>query len=163
MATASDGNSRLFLLGSVLITGLLFLGLRPIFDAKSGGAWNASLLFGLTVCLGVILASFYLSRWALRASNQAFILAFGGGVLGRLVFLTGFIFAAYGIPGLNGRATAIAILAAFFPLTFLEVFCVVRGAKERESVNETTADRPGEARTGDHVGTERRAASRGGR
>ncbi len=142
MATAPDGNSRLFLVGSCLITALLFLGLRPIFYAKSGGAWTASLAFGLIVCLGVVSASFFLSRWALRASNQAFILAFGGGVLARLVLLTGFIFAAYGMPGLDGRATAIAILAAFFPLTFLEVFCIVRGAGKRKNANEATADRP---------------------
>lgn len=142
MATAPDGNSRLFLVGSCLITALLFVGLRPIFEAKSDGEWTASLAFGLIVCLVVVGASFFLSRWALRASNQAFILAFGGGVLARLVILTGFIFVAYGTPGLNERATAIAILAAFFPLTFLEVFCVVRGAGKREGTGETTADRP---------------------
>ncbi|NNE09154.1 MAG: hypothetical protein HKN20_11390 [Gemmatimonadetes bacterium] len=142
MATAPDGNSRLFLVGSCLITALLFFGLRPIFFAKSGGAWTASLAFGLIACLGVISASFFLSRWALRASNQAFILAFGGGVLARLFLLAGFIFVAYGVPGLDERATAIAILAAFFPLTFLEVFCVVRGARKRGNANETTTDRP---------------------
>lgn len=90
------------------------------------GALN-SLVFGLAVCLVVMGASFFWLRWAIRASHRAFQVAFLGGVTIRLLLFGALVGVAHVAPGLDSRGTALAIMAAFFPLTFLELYCLLRG------------------------------------
>ncbi len=122
------GITRLFLIGSVTITALLFLVLRPIYAARMDGDPTGSLLAGLGTGLLVIAGSFFVQRWAFRASTSSFFVVFLGGMLVRLILFGALIGFAYLVPVLHGQGVAVALLTAFFPLTLLEVLCLVRWA-----------------------------------
>ncbi|MFH1682102.1 MAG: hypothetical protein ABIH26_15845 [Candidatus Eisenbacteria bacterium] len=123
--------ARVFVIGSVVISGLLFLLLRPFFRASYGTEAAASLAYGIAVCLVAVGASFFLLLRAITASHRSFQIVFLGGILGRLVLFGGAVGAAFGLSGLNGRGAALAIVSAFVPLTALELFCIVRGRASR--------------------------------
>ena len=122
----SDGHTRIFLIGSVCVTLLLFVGLRPLFVSRFVGGAEGSLVYGLTVCFLGVVGSYFLLQRALAGTNHMFMAAFVGGILGRLFLFAAAIAIAFAVPALDGRSAAIAILAAFFPLTALEVYSVVR-------------------------------------
>jgi hypothetical protein len=105
---------------------LLFLGLRPLYTARLPQAPLESLAFGLAACLAVTGGSFFWLRWAFTASHRAFQIAFLGGVTVRLLVFGALVGIAHAAPGLDGRGAALAIVAAFFPLTFLELYCLLR-------------------------------------
>lgn len=110
---------------------LIFLGLRPLYIARLPAAPLESLVFGLVVCLVLMAGSFFWLRWAFAASHRAFQIAFLGGVTARLLVFGALVGIAHLAPALDSRGVALAIVAAFFPLTFLELYCLLRrgGAK----------------------------------
>jgi len=125
----ASGNLRVFLIGSVGASVVLFVLLRPQFLARAGQGSTASLLYGLIACLLVLVASFFLLRRAIRLSDRSFLVAFLGGIVGRFFLFAAAVAVAFLLPGLDGRAVAVAILVAFVPLTALEVVCVIREGK----------------------------------
>ena len=126
MDRLSDGHTRFFLIGSVCITLLLYFGLRPLFISRFPRGAEESMAYGLVVCFVGIAGSYFLLRRALTGTNIQFMAVFVGGILGRLFLFAAAIATAFVVPALDGRSVAIAILAAFFPLTALEVYSVVR-------------------------------------
>lgn len=125
---------RVFTVGSVAVTALLGAALRPLFAARFGENTGASLVYGLLVCLPVIGASYFLLRRAITGPALTFQLVFFGGIVGRFLLFGAATAIAFAIPGLNGQAAMVAILAGFLPLTALEIFCAVRGhAAERRT------------------------------
>lgn len=112
--------------GSVAIVVLLFLGLKPLYTARLQQAPLESLAFGLAACLVVMGGSFFWLRWAFAASHRAFQVAFLGGVTIRLLVFGALVGIAHVVPGLDARGAALAFVAAFFPLTFLELYCLLR-------------------------------------
>ncbi len=125
------GDIPLFAVGSVAITALLFFGLRPLYEARLPQAAIESLVFGLVVSLLVMGVSFVWLRWALTASHRAFQVAFLGGVTVRLLLFGALVGVAHLLPGLDSRGAALAMMAAFFPLTFLELYCLLRGGSAK--------------------------------
>ncbi len=113
--------------GSLAIVAALFFALRPLYEARLEDAAVSSLLWGLAGTFVVMVASFSWLRWALAASHFAFQLAFLGGVTARLLLFGAMAGLACLASGVNSRGVALAMVAAFFPLTFLELFCLLRG------------------------------------
>jgi len=126
------GYLAIFLIGSLVLAALLFLGLRPLFLAHFAPGAVGSLLYGLGACLLVVTGSYLLLRRAVAADQRAFMIAFFGGILGRLFLFAGFVAIAFAAEGLNGRAVAVAILAGFLPMTALEIGCVLREGSRRK-------------------------------
>jgi hypothetical protein len=126
------GSLPIFLIGSLGLVVLLFAGLRPLFLANFEPGAVGSLFYGLAACFLVVTGSYFLLRRAVDASNQSFLAAFVGGILGRLFLFAAVVAIAFVADGLNGRAAAVAILAGFLPLTALEVWCVLREAGRKK-------------------------------
>ncbi len=141
------GSVRLFGAGCLVVVALLFFGLRPLYMARFREEGVLSLALGLAACLGVVGASFFLLRWAIGASNAAFHLAFAGGIAGRLLILGALVGISRLAPGVNGTGVAFAVITAFFPLTILELFCVLRG-KSGSNERDRRDDTPGRSRAG---------------
>jgi len=120
-------HGRLFAVGSVAIGAALFAALSGPFKGWFGPSAEASLAYGIAVCLGVVAVSFLLLRRALASSSRFFQIAFVGGILGRLFLFAIAIGIAFVVSGLDGRSAAVALAAAFFPLTALELYCVLAG------------------------------------
>lgn len=133
------GHDRFFAAASLVITALLYAGLRPLFAGRLGAGSGSTLAYGLGVALVAVLVSYGLLRRAVGASHQVFQLVFFGGILGRFALFGAAVGVAFLIDGVDGRAAAAAILAGFIPLSALEVFCIVRGHG---------AGRPGKKRNG---------------
>jgi hypothetical protein len=128
----------IFVAGSIAIGAALIGALRPVFAARFGQEALPSLAYGVISCALVIGASFFVLRRAMTASNRSFQIAFLGGILGRLLLFAAAVAVAFAVAGLNGRAAAIALAAAFAPLTALEIACVVH---ERSSASRGGAGR----------------------
>ncbi len=122
---------RVFVIGSVAISAIVFLSLRPLFRASFGAEASATLAYGIAVSLAAVAASFFLLMRALPASHRSFQIVFLGGILGRFVLFGGAVGAAFALSGLNGRGAALAIVSVFVPLTALELLCIVRGRAGR--------------------------------
>ncbi len=134
-------HDRIFAVGSVAVTALLAVALRPLFAARFGENTGVSLIYGLLVCLSVIGASYFLLRRAITGSARTFQLVFFGGIVGRFLLFGAATAIAFALPGLNGRASLVAILAGFLPITVIEVVCAVRGyaAGRRNRATESIA------------------------
>jgi hypothetical protein len=107
------GYLAVFLIGSLVLAALLFAGMRPLFLAHFAPGAVGSLLYGLGACFLVVTGSYLLLRRAVAADQRAFMIAFVGGILGRLFLFAALVAIAFAAEGLNGRAVAVAILAAF--------------------------------------------------
>ena len=129
----ATGSIRLFLIGATAASAALFAALRPLFAGRVAPGPDATLLFGLAVCLGAVIASYFILRRALAGTAKTFLAAFVGGIAGRFLLFAAAIAFAFLHPALDGRGTAVAILAAFVPLTAIEVYSVVRDGSVRVS------------------------------
>jgi hypothetical protein len=119
------GRDRVFAVASVAIAALLFAGFRPVFAGRfENGA--PSLAYGLVVSLVVVASSYFLLRRSMAASDRSFQLAFFGGILGRLAAFAAAVAVAFGVSGLSGRASALAMVTGFIPLSALEIVCVLK-------------------------------------
>ncbi|MBN1827181.1 MAG: hypothetical protein JW958_13065 [Candidatus Eisenbacteria bacterium] len=127
----SAGSTRLFLIGTIAAAAALFAVLRPLFAARIAPGPNATLLFGLAVCLAGVIGSYFMMRRALAGTAKNFLAGFVGGIAARFLLFAAAIAFAFAHPALDGRGTAVAILAAFLPLTAIEVYSVVRDGSVR--------------------------------
>lgn len=119
-------DTRRFLLGTALIAAALFPALDALAPRFSPEPHRAGVAFGLLVSLANVVGSFFLMAWGARRGDRAFFGAFVVGMLGRFLTIGAAAWVAYAVPSLGLRVTLITLVAAFFPLTAYEVYCLVR-------------------------------------
>lgn len=115
-----------FLLGTLVIGAALYLGLDALYPRLFPAGYRSGLVFGLAVSLGNVLGSFFLLSWGGRRGDKAFFASFAIGMLGRFALIGVAAWVAYHSAAMDFRATLITLVAAFFPLTGYEVYCLMR-------------------------------------
>jgi F-type H+-transporting ATPase subunit a len=128
-----------FLLVTAVIAGAVYAILSALYPRFLPPAASSGLLFGVAVSAANAIGSYFIGSWGARSGDKQFLQAFVIAMLGRFAVIGFAAVAAYAIDAIDFRGAMLAMLAAFFPLTGYEVYCVVRALDARSARAPATA------------------------